>query len=591
MQCGMFSVMSEKKRSVHVAKITRTVNGKTYTSYLLRRSYREGEKVKHETVGNLSDLPLDVIDYIRMRLAGEAPIALDEKFEIKRSLPHGHVAAVLGMLQKIGLGSAIGSKPSRERDLVIAMIVSRIIHPGSKLATLTGLREETAQSTLAEELQLGMVETQEFYDSLDWLLARQHRIECKLAKKHLVDGTLVLYDVSSSYYTGRKSELVKHGYSRDAKKGLPQIVYGLLCNREGCPIAIEVFAGNTSDPNTFSEQVAKVRERFSLKRVVFVGDRGMITTRRINDDLRDVEGLDWITALRSEKIRGLIKAGAIQQSLFDEKDLAEIASADFRNERLIVCRNPLLADERARKRNELLTATEKQLDKVVKAVSRAKNPLRDAGKIGQRVGPILKRYKMGKHFLTTITDTSFTYVRRREQIENETKLDGLYVIRTSVAAKDLSSDETVRAYKDLSHVERAFRSVKTVDLLIRPIFHWKDERSKSHVFLCMLAYYLEWHLRRELKSILFDDHDRAAAEATRPSIVSPAPRSQAAKEKDRTRRTSDQLPVQSFQSLLKDLGTLCRNYATARNAEFPILTDPTPLQRRVFELLKLNVAN
>jgi transposase len=583
--------MREKKRSVHVARISRTVKGKTYTSYLLRRSYREGDKVKHETIGNLSDLPLDAIEYIRRRLSGEGPMALDDKFEIKRSLPHGHVAAVLGMLRKIGLDQMIGSKPSRERDLVVSMIVSRIIHPGSKLATLVGLTQETAQSTLAEELRLGTIETKEFYASLDWLVSRQSRIESKLAKKHLADGTLVLYDVSSSYYTGRRSQLVDYGYSRDHKKGLPQIVYGLLCNRDGCPVAIEVFAGNTSDPTTFSQQVAKVRERFSLQRVVFVGDRGMITSQRIDQDLRGVDGLDWITALRSDKIRALTNAGSIQPSLFDEKDLAEVTSVDFPGERLIVCRNPLLAEERARKRNELLAETENKLAQVVKAVSRTKNPLRGAGKIGLRVGPILKKYKMAKHFITTITDDSFTFQRRTEQIENEAKLDGLYVIRTSVKAETLSSDETVRAYKDLSHVERAFRCVKTIDLHIRPIFHSKDERIKSHVFLCMLAYYLEWHMRRELKPVLFDDHDRQAAEATRPSIVAPAPRSKSAKAKDSEKRTEDNYPVQSFQCLLKDLGTLCRNYASARDTEFSIVTAPTPLQRRVFELLGLSVAN
>lgn len=587
----MLRGMSAKKRSVHVAKISRTVKGKTYTTYLLRRSYREGNQVKHETVGNLSDLPLDVIEYIRRRLAGEGPMALDDKFEIKRSLPHGHVAAVLGTLRKVGLDSVIGSKPSRERDLVIAMIVGRLIHPGSKLATLTGLGQETACSTLAEELNLGTIETKEFYESLDWLLARQARIENKLSKKHLADGTLVLYDVSSSYYTGRKSTLAKHGYSRDKKRGLPQIVYGLLCNRDGCPIAIEVFAGNTSDSTTFTQQVAKVRERFALQRVVFVGDRGMITSRRIDEDLRDVEGLQWISALRSEKIRALVNTGTIQPSLFDDKDLAEITSDAFPGERLVVCRNPLLADERARKRKELLAETEKQLQQIVDAVSRRKNPLRGAGKIGLRVGPILKKHKMAKHFLTTIQDDAFAYQRRTEQIEKEATLDGLYVIRTSVAAADLSSTETVRAYKDLSHVERAFRCVKTIDLLIRPIFHWKDERIKSHVFLCMLAYYVEWHMRRELKPVLFDDHDREAAEASRPSIVSPAPRSKAAKAKDSGRRTTDNLPVQSFQSLLNDLGTLCRNYASARDAEFPIVTAPTPLQRRVFELLGLTIAN
>ncbi len=577
--------MSKKRRAVHVAKVSRTVNGKTYESYLLRRTYRDEGKVKHETLGNLSDLPLDAIEYVRKRLRGEPPGGIDETFEIKRSLPHGHVAATLGMLHKIGLETVIGSKPSRERDLIVAMIVSRIIHPGSKLATLIGLSAETAQSTLAEELQLGPIEPREIYESLDWLLERQSRIENKLAKKHLVDGTLVLYDVSSSYYTGHKSELAKHGYSRDGKKSFPQIVYGLLCNRDGCPVAIEVFAGNTADPNTLGSQIQKIRKRFSLERVVLVGDRGMITSRRIEKEMRGVEGLDWITALRTENIRKLVEKGAIQRSFFDEKDLAEITSDDFPGERLVVCRNPLLADERARKRRELLLATEKELNKIVKAVARGNNPLRGEAPIGLRVGRVMNKYKMAKHFELTITQDHFTYQRREGQIVEEAALDGLYVIRTSVAAEKLPTDDTVRAYKSLSQVERAFRTMKTVDLEIRPIFHWKDDRIRAHVFLCMLAYYLEWHLRRDLKPILFDDHEREAAEATRPSIVAPAPRSEAAKRKDLERRTEDDYPVQGFRSLLKDLSTLCRNYTTAGKTEFAILTTPTRLQRKVFQLL------
>jgi transposase len=493
------------------------------------------------------------------------------------------------MLRKIDLESIIGSKPSRERDLVVAMIVSRVIHPGSKLSAFNGLSPETAQSSLADELGLGAVELKEFYEALDWLLERQSRIENKLAKKHLVDGTLVLYDVSSSYYTGHKSDLIKHGYSRDQKKGLPQIVYGLLCNREGCPITIEVFAGNTADPDTLTSQIQKVRKRFSLRRVVLVGDRGMITSSRINEELRGVEGLDWITALRSDSIRKLMTGGAIQRSLFDEKDLAEITSQDFPGERLIVCRNPNLADERARKRQELLQATEKLLDAIVVAVRREKNPLRGEGKIGLRVGRVLNKYKMAKHFELTIKHDQFTYQRRAEQIKEEEALDGLYVIRTSVDNEGLSGDETVRAYKDLSHVERAFRTMKTVDLEIRPIFHWKDDRIRAHVFLCMLAYYLEWHLRRELKPLLFDDHDRSAAEATRPSIVAPAPRSEAAQRKDQTKRTDDDYPAQRFRSLINDLGTLCRNYAVANNTEFCILTTPTRLQQRIFELLGITL--
>jgi hypothetical protein len=583
--------MSEKRRAVHVAKITRTYKGKTYTSYLLRRTYREAGQVKHETVGNLSDLPLDAIDYIRKRLRGEPAIDSDGGLKITRSLPHGHVAAVLGMLRNIGLETVISSTPSRERDLITALLVERIIHPASKLATLTGLCVETMQTTLAEELELGAIRPIVIFLSLVWLLQRKSRIERKLAKKHLVDGTLVLYDVSSSYYTGRESSLVKYGYSRDGKKAFPQIVYGVLCNAEGCPVAVEVFAGNTADPNTLGSQIQKLRQRFSLQRVVLVGDRGMITSRRIDEELRDTEGLDWITALRSESIRKLLAQQAIQPSLFDEKDLAEITSDDFPGERLIVCRNPLLADERARKRQELLQATEKELDKIVAAVARPRNPLRGEAKIGLRVGRVLNKYKMAKHFELTIKPDQFAYRRLDDQIAQEAALDGLYVIRTSVAADVLPTNETVRAYKDLSQVERAFRCLKTVDLEIRPIYHWKDDRIRAHVFLCMLAYYLEWHLRRELKPILFDDHDRQAAEASRSSIVAPAPRSESARRKDANKRTDDNYPVQSFRSLLKDLGTLCRNYAKAKSSEFSILTTPTRLQRRAFQLLGITLTS
>jgi transposase len=495
--------------------------------------------------------------------------------------------ALLGTLRKIGLETILSSTSSRERNLIKALIVSRIIHPGSKLSTFTGLRQETAKSTLAEELALEDVEVKEAYKALDWLLKRQTRIETKLAKKHLTEGTLVLYDVSSSYYTGRTSSLVERGYSRDGKKGFPQIVYGLMCNRAGCPVAIEVFAGNTADPTTLASQIQKLRKRFSLTRVVLVGDRGMITSRRIDEEFREVDGLDWITALRADTIRKLASQKTIEPSLFDEVDLAEVSSDEFPGERLIVCRNPLLANQRAHKRNELLEATEKELDKIVAAVTRKKNPLRGEDKIGIRVGRVVNKYKMAKHFDLDIQKDQFAYQRRDDKIAEEAALDGLYVVRTSVDAETLSSDETVLAYKSLAHVERAFRTMKTVDLEVRPIYHWKDDRIRAHVFLCMLAYYLEWHLRIALKPLLFDDHDRESAETTRESVVAPAPRSQAAKTKDAQKRTSDNYPVQSFRSLLGDLGTLCRNYATANDNEFTILTTPTRLQRRVFDLLGL----
>jgi transposase len=584
--------MSKNNRAVHVATIKKHVNGKTYVTHLLRRTFREDGKVKHVTVGNLSDLPDDLIEVIRRRLAGDPLPAEDCGFRIVRSLPHGHVAAVLGTLKKIGLDRLISSKPCREAELAVAMIALRILSPGSKLANLTSLQPETAEHSLGGELQLEDVETDEMYEAMDWLLKRQSRIENKLAKRHLADGMLVLYDVSSSYYTGRQSELIKMGYSRDGKPGEPQIVYGLLCAADGCPVAIEVFSGNTADPTTFTAQVNKIRNRFGIRRVVLVGDRGMITSKRIDEDLREAEGLDWITALRNDSIKKLVDNQAIQLSLFDERDLAEITSADYPGERLVVCRNPLLAAERARKRKELLAAAEKKLEAVTKAVSRKQRPLRGKEQIGLRVGRELKSTKMQKHFELTVEDDSFTYRRREEKIAEEAALDGLYVVRTSVPAETLSAERTVGSYKALSQVEWAFRSMKSVDLKVRPIFHWKDDRIRAHVFLCMLAYYVEWHMRGKLAQLLFDDHERELAEETRESIVAKAPRSEAAKRKESKRRTSDGLPVQSFQCLLKDLATLCKNrvcWESSPDAQFDQLTLPTDLQRRAFDLLGLAI--
>jgi hypothetical protein len=584
---------TNKKRSVHVAVVTRKVNGKTYTSTLLRHTYRQDGKVKHLTLGNLSDLPNDLIDIIRRRLAGEALPTVDDDIEIVRNLPHGHVAAVLGTLRKIGLDRVISSKPCRDSQLILAMIVMRIIAPGSKLAQLNGLRSETSQHSLAEELRLEEIETAEMYNALDWLSKRQTRIENKLAKKHIVGGELVLYDVSSSYYTGRHSDLIRMGYSRDGKPGEPQIVYGLLCDRDGCPVAIEVFSGNTADPTTFTAQVKKIRKQFGITRIVLVGDRGMITSKRIDEDLRE-NGLDWITALRNDTIKKLVKSEAIQLSLFDERDLAEITSPDYPGERLIVCRNPRLADERARKRKELLAAAEKKLDAVVNAVSRKSGPLRGKDKIGLRIGRELKTTKMNKHFELTIEEDAFSYRRLDENIAEEAALDGLYVIRTSLSQEARSAEETVSTYKSLSQVERAFRSMKTTDLKVRPIYHWKDDRIRAHVFLCMLAYYVVWHMRKDLAELLFDDHDREAAEETRESIVGPAPRSEAAKRKDSQRRTADGLPVQSFQCLLGDLATLCKSrvhWTSTPGVEFERIAIPTDVQQRAFELLGVPIGS
>jgi transposase len=577
-----------ERRSVHISTVKKTVNGKTYTSVLLRRSFREGGKVKHETLGNLSDLPPDVIEFIRGRLHGE----LDETaprgaFQIVRSLPHGNVAAVLQTAFSIGLDRLLASRPCRERDLILALVVARLIAPRSKLSACAGLKEETAQSTLAEELKLVHVEVHELYAAMDWLLARQTRIENKLAKKHLQGGVLVLFDVSSSYYTGRKSSLVRYGYSRDHRGDRPQIVYGLLCDPEGRPIAVEVFPGNTADPVTFTQIVSRVRKRFCIDRVVFVGDRGMITTARINQDLRDVDGLDWISALRSDGIRKLIQNKLVQRSLFDERDLAEITSEDFPGERLVVCRNPQLAEERARKREDLLRATERLLEPIRQATRRKTRPLRGERAISLKVGKVINKHKMEKHFIWSITPQGFTFQRDEDKIREEALLDGLYVVRTSVSQQTMSSEHVVETYKSLSHVERAFRCLKTADLQLRPIYHHKDERIRAHVFLCMLSYYVEWHMRERLREVLFHDSDQDSARIARSSPVAPAIRSETAKRKDATRLTAQGLPVQSFQDLLRDLATLTRNRIRIvdLDAEYDKLTAPTDYQRQVLGLL------
>jgi transposase len=422
---------------------------------------------------------------------------------------------------------------------------------------------------------------------MDWLGTRQTRVENKLAKKHLKDGHLVLFDVSSSYYTGGKSPLIQHGYSRDHRSDRPQIVYGLLCDSEGRPIAIEVFPGNTADPPTFTQIVATARKRFGINRIVFVGDRGMITSARINEDLRGVDGLDWISALRTEGIRKLCEVGTIQMSLFDHQDLAEVTSEHFPDERLVVCRNPVLAEERARKRNELLKATEEKLEPIRLATARTRNPLRGQQEISLRVGKVIGAHKMAKHFDLTITETSFAFTRNEDRIREEAALDGLYVIRSSVKKQRMNSERVVETYKSLAKVERAFRCMKTIDLSLRPIYHRNDDRIRSHVFICMLAYYVEWHMREKLRPVLFADDDHASATAARKSIVAPAQRSESAKRKDATRRSSENFPVQSFHDILQDLGTLCRNQIRIPefDSEFEKLTLATPYQKHVFELL------
>jgi hypothetical protein len=555
---------------------------------LLRESYRDGGKVKKRTLLNLSDWPHERIAGFKMLLNGGTVIPKDqEAITIVRSLPHGHVVATLGTARKIGLDRLLGPNGNRCRDLVLALVVSRILDPGSKLAAARALSPDTATSSLGERLDLGMVDEDELYSALDWLAVRQPAIETALAKRHLTGGMLVLYDVSSSYLEGRCCPLAQFGYSRDGKRGKRQIVYGLLCAADGCPVAIEVFEGSTADPMTLSNQVGKLKARFGLDHVVLVGDRGMITQARITEDLT-AAGLDWITALRAPAIKALRQAGALQMSLFDDRDMAAITAPDFPGERLIVCRNRTLAAERARKREDLLAATERDLARIAAAVTRQRQPLRGQAEIGLAVGAVLNKHKMAKHFTLDIADTHFGFARNIEQIAAEAALDGIYVVRTSLPATALDEATAVRSYKSLSLVERAFRCIKTVDLQVRPVYHWLAERVRAHVFLCMLAYYLEWHMRRCLAPLLYDDTDKAVAETLRPSVVAKAERSPAAVTKQTTGRTEDGLPVHSFRTLLADLATLTRNTlvsAIAPERPFTLTARPTPLQQRAHDLL------
>ena len=558
---------------------------------LLRESYREGGKVKKRTIANLSKLPKDVIDQLRILLRGGHAIeSFEESIEVLRSLPHGHVAAVLGTLFKTGLDHIISSEKSRVLSLILAMIIARIIEPESKLATTRGLDPRTASSSLGEVLGLGPVSENELYFAMDWLLGEQERIENTLAARHLQGGALVLYDITSTYFEGKTCPLAHLGYSRDGKPDKLQIVVGLLCAPDGCPVAVEVFEGNTADSATVEAQVRKVRERFGIERVVLVGDRGMITEARLNKGLRDTEGLDWITALRAPQISKLVAGGGIQLGVFDKRDMAEITHPDYPDERLIVCRNPALAFERAKTREELLQRTERELDKVRLATSRPKRRLKGKEKIGLRVGKVIGKFKMAKHFVITIEEEGFAYERDLASITEEAALDGIYVLRTSVPKEVLSTNETVGAYKSLSQVERAFRSLKTIDLKIRLIHHRLADRVKAHVFLCMLAYYVEWHMRQVLAPILFDDHDPADAAQSRPNMVVPAERSKAAKRKAATKVTDDGLPVHSFQTLLDDLATISKNTIEVKRTDrepvsFEKITRPTPVQQRALDLL------
>ena len=551
---------------------------------LLRESHRQGGKMVKTTIANLSKCPPEAIEALRLALKGVKLVPQGEVFGVERSLPHGHVEAVLGFMRKLGVDTLLASRPCRERDLVLAMLAQRLVEPCSKLATTRAWHT----TSLAGELGVEQAGANDLYAALDWLLARQDRIERKLAKRHLEDGAVVLFDVSSSSYHGRTCPLARYGHNRDGEK-LPSIVYGLLADGQGRPVAVDVYAGNTGDPTTVPDQVAKLRERFGLERVVLVGDRGMLTQTQI-EALRAYPGLGWLSALRFRAIRDLAEQGAFQLSLFDRQNLAEITSEDYPGERLMVCHNPLLAEDRTRTREELLAATEVRLAKIAAQVARRTTKRLTADEIGVKVGKVVNRHKVGKHFILTIEDNHFAFARNEASIEREARLDGVYIIRTSEEKSALSAEDAVRTYKSLGQVEQAFRCMKSVDLHVRPIRHASEEHVRAHIFLCMLAYYVEWHLRKALASVLFDDEELDAARWIRDPVAKAEP-SESARAKKRSRKTEAGWPVHSLQTLLSDLATRCKN--TCRTGQgktlirFEQVTEATPFQKHVFSLLGL----
>jgi hypothetical protein len=566
---------------------------------LLRESFRdENGKAQKRTVANLSQLPAYLIAGLKGLLKGGVVLGEGgDGLSIERSLPHGHVAAALGMIRKIALDRLILSTAKddasmRYRDLVVGLLVDRLVTPRSKLGFVRAINDETANSSIGALLDLGKVAEREVYEALDWLLPQQERIENGLARRHLKGGALVLYDVSSSYLEGRQCPLARYGYSRNHRSDRQQIVYGLLCTREGLPVAVEVFEGNTADPTTLTPQIVKLKERFGLERVVVVGDRGMLTSARIREDVKPA-GLDWISCLRNSAVQSLATDdGPLQMSLFDERDLAEISAPDlYPGERLIVCRNPFLAAERDRKRLALLDSTEKRLQAVAAKLRAGRAPLRGAANIALAVGEVINKSKVGKHFELTITEDSLSWRRKSESINREAQLDGLYVVRTSLAAETMSADEVVQSYKDLARVERSFRALKTVDLDIRPIRHWNPDRVRAHVFLCMLAYHVEWHLRQALAPLLFHDTDIHTARAARSSPVEKTEPSASAKAKKATKLNPDGLPVMAFGDLMDHLGTLARNTIAAglqKGHTFILHTKPTRVQDAAFKLLDID---
>jgi transposase len=570
---------------MHVAKIERRHGGRTYVSHLLRQSYRQDGKVKHRTLANLSHLPEHLIDVVRRSLQGEVFLSTDESVRTLASKPHGHVEAILTLFDQLDIEGLLASRASRQRSLVLALIAQRLLFPCSKFAS----RRYWQSTTLAEELEVGDVKTDELYQALDWLVARQEDIERKLAQRHLQEGGVVLYDVSSSYYEGRSCPLAHYGHDRDGKKGLPIIVYGLLTDPCGRPVAVDVYPGNTSDSTTVPNQIIKLRDRFNLTRVILVGDRGMLTQTQI-DTLRQYPGLGWISALRSEAIAELLQKGVLHRQTFAAVSLAEITSPDFPDERLVACYNTQLAKERAEKRQRLLAATQVNLQKVAAEVQRrTKKPL-SAAQIGMKVGKVVGRHKMAKHFQLQIAYGSFSFARNEEAIKQEEELDGIYVIRTSEAATDLEAAACVRTYKSLSLVERAFRCLKGLDLLVRPIRHRVEPRVRAHVLLCMLAYYVEWHMRKALKGLLYEDEELDERRRTR-DPVKPAEASESAQAKKKTHQTAGGLVAHDFRSLLAHLGTRSRvTYQVGPEenaATFQQLSQPDEIQAEALRLLRL----
>ena len=561
---------------MHVSTTTRRSGDREYTATLLRRSYRQDGKVKKETLANLSHLPAEAIDALRRVLSGETLMNIEDAFEIERSLPAGHVNAALVMARRLDLAKVLDRSPCRERDLCMAMILGRVIGPGSKLGTVRTL----GQSTLASELGVEGADEDDLYLAMDWLLERQEQVEDRLAARHLADGEMVLYDVSSSYFEGRTCPLAKRGYSRDGKSGLAQIIYGLLCDTDGRPVAVEVFTGELHDDKTLTSQIAKLQDRFGLSRIVVVADRGMVTKANI-ELLAEADGVGWITALKAPTIKKLARSGVFQPSLFDEQNLGEITDVEeFPGERLVVCRNPLVGAQRARTREELLAATETDLAQIAHRVEHG--TLLGADQIGLAVGPALKRFRMKKHFQITITDTTFTYTRDTAGIAAEAALDGFYILRTSLTETDLTAGDVVRAYKNLEQAERAFGSLKGPELQIRPIHHHLETRVRAHVLICMLAYYLTWHLKAAWKPLLFTDEHRPVS----PDPVAKAVRSPAAQQKAQTKRTSSGQPAHSYRTLLTELATQTRNTTRlhGHTTTFEKLTQPTALQAEALDL-------